>query len=49
MLLLVSLIGAATVGFVGVPADFEALFQFGFFALLVVFVVLMVQHLVNNR
>jgi hypothetical protein len=48
ILLLFSL-AAATVGLVGVPSEFEALFQAAFFLLLVVFVVLMVQHLVRNR
>jgi uncharacterized membrane protein YtjA (UPF0391 family) len=39
----------ALVGFVDVPEAMEGLVQVGFFALLVVFVVLMVRHLAEDH
>lgn len=39
----------ALIALIGVPKAVEGLVQFGFFALLVVFVVLMVRHLAEDR
>lgn len=49
ILCLILAIAAALVGFAGVPESLEGLVQLGFFALLVVFVVLMVSHLAEDR
>lgn len=40
---------AALLGYFGVPRALEGVAQFGFFILLVVFIVLMISHLAEDR
>ena len=49
ILMLVLSITVALIGFLGVPEPMEGVVQLAFFSLLVVFVVLMVRYLAQDR
>lgn len=49
LLCLLVTMSVALVGLAGVPADLEGVVQFAFFSFLVLFVVLMVRYLAQDR